>query len=108
MRVKVEKSRLIEDPLRLELVFPRGGFTRHHYSALPMPLVTKSLAEAHYSLANTGGGIKTSSSSSVYFGAAKRFSDYLAQTGYEGGIDGVTPTMLRGFMRAYATTYSNA
>lgn len=58
-------SSLIEVPLGLELVFP-GRSVRHDFSALPAPRVVRSLARAHLSLTNSGGGIKTRGTSALY------------------------------------------
>jgi hypothetical protein len=68
-------SRLIEVPLGLELVFP-GGSVRHDYSKLPAPRVVRSLARAHLSLTNSGGGIKTPGTSHLYARAIRRIARF--------------------------------
>ena len=68
-------SGLIEVPLGLELVFP-GGSVRHDFSRLPGPRMVRSLARAHLSLTNTGGGIKTRGTSALYARAIRRIAAF--------------------------------
>jgi hypothetical protein len=68
-------SGLIDVPLGLELVFP-GGSVRHDYSGLPAPGVVRSLARAHLSLTNSGGGIKTPGTSWLYARAILRIARF--------------------------------
>ena len=83
-------SRLIELPLGLELVFP-GGRVRHDFSGLPAPGVVRSLARAHLSLTNSGGGIKTRGTSALYARAIRRMAAFFdRELGGErlAGLDG--------------------
>lgn len=83
-------SRLIELPFGLELVFP-GGRVRHDFSGLPAPGVVRSLARAHLSLTNSGGGIKTRGTSALYARAIRRMAAFFdRELGGEGlsGLDG--------------------
>lgn len=69
---------LIEVPLGLDLAFPNGS-VRHDYSALPAPAVVRSLARAHLSLTNSGGGIKSRGTSLLYASTIRRVARFFEQ-----------------------------
>lgn len=68
---------LIEVPLGLELAFP-GGSVRHDFSDLPGPRLVRTLARAHLSLTNSGGGIKSTNTSRLYARAIRRAARFFA------------------------------
>ena len=70
-------SGLIEIPLGLELSFPDGR-VRHDFSALPAPSVVRTLARAHLSLTNSGGGIKSRGTSLLYASTIRRVARFFA------------------------------
>ena len=64
-------SGLIEVPLGLDVAFP-GGTVHHNFAGLPGPLLVRTLARAHLSLTNSGGGIKTKNTSQLYANAVRQ------------------------------------
>jgi hypothetical protein len=71
-------SGLIDVPLGLQLVFPNGS-VRHDYSKLPAPSVVRTLARAHLSLTNSGGGIKSRGTSLLYASTIRRVARFFEQ-----------------------------